>query len=41
VNLSIAKKIAESGKIIVQQRFATCKNDLPNTKVFERGAMAF
>ena len=39
VNLSFAEKIAQSGKIVVQQRFAACKNDLTNTKVFERSAM--
>jgi hypothetical protein len=39
VNLSFAEKIAQSGKIVVQQRLAACKNDLTNAKVFERSAM--
>jgi hypothetical protein len=41
MNLPVAKKIAESGEIIVKQRFAACKNDLSNTKVFERYAVMF
>jgi hypothetical protein len=39
VNLTFAEKIAQSGKIVVQQRFAAGKNDLTNAKVFERAAM--
>jgi hypothetical protein len=41
MDLSIAKKVAESGEIIVKQRFAPCQNDLSNTKVFKRCAVAF
>ena len=39
VNILFAKKVAESRKIIMQQRFTTCENDLADTKVFEREAM--
>ena len=35
------KEIAESEEIGVKQRFAACKNDLSNTKVFERCAVMF
>jgi hypothetical protein len=41
MNLPVAKKRAESGEIIVKQRFAACENDLSNTKVFERCAVMF
>ena len=34
MNLPFAKKVAESGEIVVQQRFAACENDLANAKVF-------
>ena len=34
VNILLAKKATESCEIVVQQRFAACKNDLTNTKLF-------
>lgn len=36
VNLPVTKEVAESGEVIVEQRFAACENDMPNTKCFER-----
>jgi hypothetical protein len=41
MNLPVAQKIAESGEIIVKQRFAACKHDLSNAKIFERCAVMF
>jgi hypothetical protein len=41
MNLSLAKEVAESGEIVVQQWFAACKNDLSNAKVFDRCTVMF
>jgi hypothetical protein len=40
VNIQLAKEVAEGRKIIVQQRFTAGENDLADTKIFEREAMA-
>jgi hypothetical protein len=39
MNILFAKEVAESRKVIMQQRFAARENDLANSEVFERSAM--
>jgi hypothetical protein len=41
LNPSVAKKVAERREVVMQQRFAACKHDLSNTKIFDRYAMTF
>ena len=41
VNLPFTKEIAQSGEIVVQQRFAAGENDVANAEIFERCAMTF
>jgi hypothetical protein len=32
MNLPVAKEVAESGEIVVEQRLAACENNLPDAK---------
>jgi hypothetical protein len=41
MDILVAKEVAESGEIVVQQRFTAGKNDLSNAQLFERCAMTF
>jgi hypothetical protein len=36
VNLPVAKEVAESGKIVMKQRFAASENDPSDAQIFER-----